>query len=280
MADNCFICKKSVSTGETVIVDGGLQTLKDASYERDDGLIEFLNSVNVVTIHVQCRKEYTRKTSILAFKRHREENAAGSQPSPRKRRMGDFNFQRLCFICCEIAEVDIKQPVKYRRKIKQVSTNYFKEYIIKKAELRNDRLGKIVKDRINSETDLIAADAKYHGTCLAKFTVAYVGRKLGRPLDEKVRISMDEIFNYIENNDDCQFTLKQLEKVPEDFLPDSKTIISKLIEHYGKNITITTKHAKLTIICFRDTEANILSNTKIKNLIPLKNVYEFYKLQQ
>lgn len=47
---------------------------------------------------------------------------------------------------------------------------------------------------------------------------------------------MYEIFDYIENNEDYQFTLSELKKVvTTDFIPDSKTIISKLIEHY--NIT-------------------------------------------
>ncbi|CAI6350088.1 unnamed protein product [Macrosiphum euphorbiae] len=65
MAGNCFICENSLSVGETVNVERGLQTLKNASNERDDGHLEFLNNVTSVTVHVECRKD---KKKIASFK--------------------------------------------------------------------------------------------------------------------------------------------------------------------------------------------------------------------
>jgi len=47
-----------------VIVERGLQTLKDASVNRGDGYIVHKKNVNSVTIHVDCHKDYTRKSSI------------------------------------------------------------------------------------------------------------------------------------------------------------------------------------------------------------------------
>lgn len=209
MAGNCFICENSLSVGETVNVERGLQTLKNASNERDDGHLEFLNNVTSVTVHVECRKEYTQK-KIASFKREREENAAGPcNPSPHKKRSSKFDFRTLCLVCGEEANEDVEKRKRqeYRRKIKQVSTLSFKDNIIKTAESRGDGLGKIVRDRVNFEYDLVAAEAKYHDNCLISFNKYKSGGSVGRPHDENIRLAMEEIFYYIENNNDCQFTL-------------------------------------------------------------------------
>lgn len=68
MEGSCFICNDLLSVGKTVNVERGLQTLKTVSNEREDGCIEFLNSVNSVRVHVECRKEYIHKKNIAAFK--------------------------------------------------------------------------------------------------------------------------------------------------------------------------------------------------------------------
>ncbi|KAF0737722.1 Uncharacterized protein FWK35_00023698 [Aphis craccivora] len=86
--------------------------------------------------------------------------------------------------------------------------------------------------------------------------------KKGRPQDESVKLAMYEIFDYIENNEDCQFTLSELKEVlTTDFIPDSKTIYSKLMEHYGKKIIITPKQGQSTIICFIESQFTSLSKS-------------------
>lgn len=55
MEGSFFICNDLLSVGKTVNVERGLQTLKTVRNEREDGCIEFLNSVNSVTVHVECR---------------------------------------------------------------------------------------------------------------------------------------------------------------------------------------------------------------------------------
>ncbi|KAL4105063.1 hypothetical protein QTP88_020338 [Uroleucon formosanum] len=209
------------------------------------------------------------KKKIASFKREREENAAGpSNPSPHKKRSSKFDFRTLCLVCGEEANEDVEKRKRqeYRRKIKQVSTLSFKDNIIKTAESRDDRLGKIVRDRVNFEYDLVAAEAKYHDNCLISFNKYKSGGSVGRPHDENIRLAMEEIFYYIENNNDCQFTLTELvNAITSDFIPDAKTIIYKLTARYGKDIIITTKHAKLTIICFLDTQKKMLCQSWYEN---------------
>jgi len=50
------------------------------------------------------------------------------------------------------------------------------------------------------------------------------GEKKGRPLDNNINAAMENIFSYIENHEDCQFTLSELKQTLTDFKPDDKTI--------------------------------------------------------
>jgi len=60
---------------------------------------------------------------------------------------------------------------------------------------------------------------------------------VGRPHDKNLRLAIDEIFRYIERNENCQFTLTELiEVITNDFISDPKTISYKLTAHYGKYI--------------------------------------------
>ncbi|GBL88165.1 hypothetical protein AVEN_29540-1 [Araneus ventricosus] len=65
----CFNCNKPLAESEIVAVERGSKTLIDSSIERNDGYVEYLKDRQSVTIHVQCRKRYTRKTSIAVAKR-------------------------------------------------------------------------------------------------------------------------------------------------------------------------------------------------------------------
>ncbi|GBO07630.1 hypothetical protein AVEN_73887-1 [Araneus ventricosus] len=69
MSQICFICSQPLAEGEIVAVERGLKTLIDSSIERNYGYVEYLKDKQSVTIHVQRRKMYTRKTSIAVAKR-------------------------------------------------------------------------------------------------------------------------------------------------------------------------------------------------------------------
>ena len=107
MEEMCFVCSKSLSEGPTVLVHRGLQTLRDASIERNDGKIEHLRNVNSIKCHVQCRKDYTRKSSILAVKKVPDKGASTSTSSPTRIMMRSsepvFNFKENCIFCGEEA---------------------------------------------------------------------------------------------------------------------------------------------------------------------------------
>lgn len=266
MSQFCFICNKLLTEDETVVVSRGMPTLIDASVARSDEFADYLRSQKSVTIHVDCRKSYTRKTSISASKRQREEEQAStSKVSPPHTRAriseSSFCFKNHCLFCGDEADEEAeKKKVKiYRRKIHKVSTLTFKDSILKLAKDRSDDVSKAVFARINFQYDLVAADAKYHDSCYKSFLRPNTGGKIGRPQSEVINSAMEEIFNYIESSDDCQFSLDELKNVCQNVALENGIIKIRLKLKYGSRIIITEKPGKLTFICFVDNYQDILS---------------------
>lgn len=168
MSQVCFICSKPLAESEIVFVERGIKTLIDSSIERNDGYVEYLKDKQSVTIHVECRKMYTRKSSIAAAKRQREMEASTSSSSPprTRARSGEpiFCFKKFCLFCGDEAneETEKKKAQNIRRTIYRVTTLSFKDNILKVAHNRSDDVAKAVIARIQYEYDLVAAEAKYH----------------------------------------------------------------------------------------------------------------------
>ena len=53
----------------------------------------------------------------------------------------------------------------------------------------------------------MAANVKYHDSCLTSFLKPTSKHDVGEPLDEKVTEAMEEIFYHIEYHEDSQFTI-------------------------------------------------------------------------
>ncbi|CAH2083873.1 unnamed protein product [Euphydryas editha] len=285
MSGFCIICKDPLTASENVIVDRGMKTLIAASAERGDEFTDYLKSQKSVAVHVQCRKNYTRRTTIAAVKRQHEEDQAstsktteyiesktkniiiprGSKKSPPRTTAhvseSDFCFKNHCLFCGNEAnkEYEKKRAQKYRRKICMVSTLSFKESVLKIAQSRSDDNSKTITARIGFEHDLVAAEARYHRNCYIYFLKPPTGGKNGRPRDEAVILAMEEIFAYIENSDDCQFTLGELKRVCKNSNIDNRTVKLHLKLKYGDKVIITEKPGHLTFISFTDNHYTLLN---------------------
>ena len=137
MSQLCFICNKLSTEGETVTVSRGMKTLIDAIIERGDEFVDYLRSEKSVTVHVDCRKSYTRKSSIAAIKRqHEDGQASTSKVSPPRIKArvseSDFCFKKCCLFCGDEAdkEAEKKKSLHRRRKIYNVTTLSFKGSIL------------------------------------------------------------------------------------------------------------------------------------------------------
>ncbi|KAK0177019.1 hypothetical protein PV328_001110 [Microctonus aethiopoides] len=131
MSDTCFICKGLLSDSDVVEVRRGLETLKNSCIARGDGKNEYSKIVTFVNVHSNCRKNYTNDLSITAFKRCQEE--------PRT----------------SVSYLHVK-----KESVLLILKNY--DTVLKTADVRDDKYGKSVMERINFEYDLVSVEAKYH----------------------------------------------------------------------------------------------------------------------
>lgn len=58
---------------------------------------------------------------------------------------------------------------------------------------------------------------------------------------------MEQIFAFIENNDDCQFSLQELKGICKNKVPDDRTIKNKLKLKYDSRIVVTEKQGILKV---------------------------------
>jgi len=90
---------------------------------------------------------------------------------------------------------------------------------------------------------LVAEEAIYHKSCERKFSKSLSSEeknKRGRPQDEEAfNKAFSDICEYIEGENECQFTLRFLYEIINGTC-DERTFRNKLIEKYGEDLIITT----------------------------------------
>ena len=95
-----------------------------------------------------------------------------------------------------------------------------------------------------------------------------------------VDAAMEQIYKYIEENDDCQFTLQELKNViTTEHIPDEKTIKKRLIERFHDDIIISTKFGSNTIICFKKINHDVLTENWYDQKYNSKEEQEFHILK-
>lgn len=217
----CFICNEVITSDASAsIVTRGLDTLRSVSLKRCDDKHKLLSNVTSVKVHKICRQQYTLvRGQEFRYKNLEETKRCPGSPIKSKVRKiyTEFDFTKNCFICgCEAnLQKEIKKSVKYRSKISHVTDLSFQknlEDIIKKT---NDNVAKDIRKRISC-VDLFAVNAKYHSRCYQNkclnvfMTDSAPSTSRGRPMDDSLTHDMEKVFDYLDNNDDCQFTLEEL----------------------------------------------------------------------
>ena len=270
----CLLCEERLIESENVCVKKGMSTLVEASKKRGDDKWQKWVNLSAVQVHVKCRKDYTREKSITAANR-KDTTDQEEKGSPLKQKLRsketDFDFKKKCIfcfeVCCEKAEK--KKPLHRRQVVSSVMTLDFGKNVLDKANDRNDDWGKKVKAIVVGVQCLVAEEARYHRSCSAKFFSVKKQHlnpsgKRGRPDDEDIVTGLEKVCSYMEESDDCQFTLQELLDVMHQN-PSCKISASylktKLQEKYGSDIIITTLHKKTPIVCFRKSGDKLLCNS-------------------
>ena len=84
-ASICFLCDEVLVPDESVTVTRGIDTIRKSSEQRGDGIAKRLHGLSSIDVHIICRKNYTRQSSIKAV----------LQPSPKKQKPLDLQRSNL-----------------------------------------------------------------------------------------------------------------------------------------------------------------------------------------
>lgn len=274
MSEKCVICDQHFDdSGADVsrVSEKGLLSLSKASKERNDNKVHCFVGIKFLTVHTLCRKKYTRTDSIQADLK-RQALASTSQPKEDSnktvglRSSHKFDFKTKCFLCTISIDDDFKKkegkkPLCKRRKWWPVRTFNIQKASLEAGLARKDKWGDEVVGRISSITDLVAEEAVYHDDCRKNF--CRLAKTSNDESTDHVTAAMEEIYAFMEENNDSQFTLPEIRNAVTGPVPDDKTIKKKLVEKFGDRVTITvgSNRYQLPIICFTDTAHKILSDS-------------------
>lgn len=265
----CFICRTTLDEGQvTVVKKRGVTSLIEVSVKR--ALKEnqqFLQDLDEVTVHDLCRKRYSVQSNILASIRRGSDIIPKPISSRSKKCLGLKNICLLCGdnITEEFIKLQNKLPLSRRNNLHQVQSLNARETFFEVASCRGDEWGQQIINRLEAETDLIAAGARYHSLCHKKLYSMPLASRLKRPPSEPTNVEecMEYIYSYLaENREECQFSLVNLiDQIKGDYKPDIRTVKAHLLKHYGDKIIVVEVgrgRNHHTVVCFTDVGQKIL----------------------
>lgn len=283
----CVICDKK--TLERIVKVGakGKKTLKQSSVERHDSLFADLDFSNEIFIHESCRCEYIKQSNIEAAKR-RAEALCTENISPVKRKLrrssssstvddsinqSDFEWDNNCLFCKEVAneaeERRRRLSSNRKKKICHVDSSHFMISIKTKLQPLTDDYHREILKRINSVQDLKQLKARYHRECYYEIASSYQ-KKMSDPKikqTEKIEAAMEEIYDFLLANDECQFTISQLKEAIKisDMIPHEDTIKKYLKQRFPDEIVISGRMGGNTYVCFTNKMYDIFSDAWYNN---------------
>ena len=263
MEEICLFCGESLKEGgqPTCTVSRGIETIIQRSLENEDGLHAKLVDCSSIVVHTNCRKNYTRPAKKLS-----STVKMGPEKPNLRSEIREFDFKTDCFFCGEEASsrIEKNKGVKNRRSIYEVRTIEMRDNVISRALERGDEWGEVVLARASSVIDFVAAEAKYHKPCYARFFNDKISDKSqGRPETEENKYTFDKLCEFLYENEECQFSLAELEeKLNQEgnHAYTRKRLKEKLKNAFGDNVTITELPGKNGVVSFRDTAQKILHN--------------------
>lgn len=139
--------------------------------------------------------------------------------------------------------------------------------VINTAEEREDGKNKykFLIHRLKQIENLETSNPKYHSNCLSKFYQYRPNTVKGRPISEEMSEALIFVINHIINNEEvCQFSLKEILSEYEGGLPELRALKKSLENHFGDEIKMYSTR-KDYFICFRDSKGQIIDDDWYKN---------------
>ena len=162
----------------------------------------------------------------------------------------------------------------------------FKTSLTDICATRKDEWSVKVLGRLESVSDLPAADAMYHNQCYINFKtlrdIPSMHRererakkpRRGRQLAVSAEEAFMKVVSYLEMNDDEQVTIQDLVKKMDDFAVEAgegaqaysvKHMKRKLVEHFQDKIVISEMYGVANVVTLRSTCSSILHDYFLSN---------------
>lgn len=171
----CAICDRAITSDLGHVQEKGLSTISSISIQLGDMLHKKLEKINLpIPIHVNYRKDYTRPSSTEHRKRRELADSSDTcAPATLRSSTPVFNIKSDCLYCAEPV-IDYKGneskiPHKRGKRSHSSETKPLLQSVILKADERKDEWGAMVKLRLQTVSDIIAAERKYHHDCQVRF---------------------------------------------------------------------------------------------------------------
>ena len=279
-AMNCVLCNNGpIYEGESRVAK--VNTMKGRDTINRASSIRNIPHVFVETgafIHEDCRAKHINKKSLELILKG---EAITPLIQTRSSSMSSFDFKTNCIFCGKYIVIDPKHPKnpKLDESFSCVRTLDFDKRIEKNIISRGDEWASEVKSRIClAVADLHASDVIYHRICYTNFKTgkekpqlysdetSIKKRKSGRPIETKKYKAFLKVIEYLQNNDDENFTVADLVSMMKQYMSeeeepyDNKTMKNKLTQEFGDEIVICSLESKSDVVTFRSTVVKILEN--------------------
>ena len=266
----CIICILDSGNHDlNYLTKNGIETFKNALRIRKDEVHDrMLSDVDNNDVflekplsHRNCRSRYTHKKELekYAFKRMKMEDEdatslSASEMKTTSRSGQPIDFKTCCFLCNK------KCDPKGNWQLTLVSTETRQQAIHEKAKYLNDEeLLVKIQWHGNQTIDMIAADFRYHKSCMDNF----MNKKLSAVIKEKAYdLAFSELASEISESlikDQSAFYTTQLLAKYRGYLAKrgvqnvgsyrSGRLQKRLLDHFGTDIQIVAQKGKASLVC-------------------------------
>lgn len=267
MEDICFF--ECTNDSPNLISCGAsrIQTIKNSSVKRGDGLAHRLDGLHSIRCHKNCVSTYTSAHHIKRYLSKQEKDTSGNDaqvPLKKSRRSDkhDFRFKEQCLFCGEIClplASSSRHPDRWRKVVQCRTAGGFKQNILRTCDLRNDALADDVRVRLSGAlSDLHAADGQYHLDCYKLFMNDRNVQAASKSTISSQLSSEDAAFGAVveEMSANKSYMWNSIE-IENLYTSHGGTIlvryklIHKLQVHFGGNLLVLSGNGVASILVFR-----------------------------
>ena len=181
----CVFCDKEINDDAGTLQEAGaVNVIKISEDDYDDGIAERIKNMSFpIDIHKECRKKYTKPSTIKAAKKRKLESSSSTddQGVTSRAKIKAYDPYKDCCLCNEVIPYfkncskenpeNVDKKIRISRRDRAAEINETTETIMDRAKERNDQWGKEVQYRLTpllENSDFVALEAKYHQDCKVK----------------------------------------------------------------------------------------------------------------